>query len=1326
MWTVQSRMPTPGSIVEPASTFVPRWLARRLVAGDLAVLPRAFTAHGAALFVDLVGFTVLTERYASAGLEGAEQLRTVLDEYFGGILEEVDAWGGDATAFAGDAVLVAFFDDDFGGPVGALAAAVACARAVQARPAAGLKQRVSIGIGELAMWALQGEGNRGIAVLGGAAVAQLAVPHGAANPGDIVLSAAARALASLAGTERAGGTLLLAPEAAPPRPRRRVPTPALLDAASLRPWLPRVILERGDARQGAWVDEFRTATVLFVALPVAPGSVIDPAVLQREVRQRVDVLAHFEGDCLAVVMDEKGATLIGAFGFPGRAHGDDAARAVRAAVAMQEGGASSTGVATGRLFAGLLGAPQRRDYGGLGPTMNLAARLMGKADGGVLVDEVTRRRCGADGDRRVAFETAGSVQVKGFAEPVAVFTPVASGARVDAAEPMLGRAVERAGLLAELDRGALRVVVVGEPGIGKSSLLAGVMADARARGVRVLYGEGGAIERSTPWHAWKAVLAALVQGRSTADVLARIGDPDLAMRASLLDGLWPISVPSDPVVSQMESAARAAAIRAIVVRLLADALSAQPRASLAPMMPRRNRILLVLDDVHWLDSASAGLAREVLARLPGIDVLIGTRPLAATAPIELVRLVDGEGLSKVSLGAMSEAEVGELVGRALGVKDVPAALVGFVHGRSGGHPFYSEQLALALRDAHVVRVTDDGDGPTCTFDTSGAVGTLPATVEGVVTARIDALAPGAQLTAKVASVIGRIFPERSVEAIYPVREDAGELPQWLGQLSAQELILPEAGTSWGFKHAITQEVAYNLLLFAQRRDLHRRAAEWYRASPDLQWPTLAWHWEHAGDVAEATDSLEHAATDAFREHANTEGLGFLARAKALICAPGAPGGNPQVGAARLAHWETMSGIARLKLVGYPEAHGHFRAALAHLGNPVPSSPAGLGIGLLIGCLGLTRRLLFGVRRPDEQAERQRLRAVAEAHQGLAEVAYFSLDLPGLLHADVHAINAAERAGEPREIAIACASGAIGAGLGGLHRLGWRWNAQALEAAQDSKHLPTIAYVNLLSSVFTNTVGHCEDAAKTNAAATALFLQLGDAFRAASSLCGEGFACYLRGDPQGAARMSAQARALAPREGALQVRVWCAAIDLLVALLAGRGLDSAVAELDAQLAEEPQHGERILAMGLLSEARRAMGDSAQALALAREVGRLSAVAPPNNWFHVWPLAAAAETIRAARSAPGAVASDTDADLKRALKTMRTFAGMCVVGQARAALAEAPSMSASRGRRHVEAALSRAQALGMPLDVALCQRALGRAEGDVGIAGLQERARGAVAG
>lgn len=1248
------------------------------------------------MFVDLAGFTGLTERFAAAGPEGAEQLRALLDSHFDTVLRTVDAWGGEVAAFAGDAMLVTFLASHHGGTVEAVRAAVSCARAVQGAPdRSTLRQRVSVSSGEVLTWALNGEGGTSIGVLGGDAVARLALPHSLAEPGEVLLSPDAHLASRAIGVVRAGGVVCVhaageAFEATPPA--RRTDALLVVDPAQLRAWIPRVVAEREEAGQVQWVGEFRSTTVLFSAINAPIESRSDPAALQAEVSRQLAALARFDGDCLGVVIDEKGATMIGAFGLPGRAHGDDAVRAVRAAMALQTRGAPTpVGVATGRLYVGLLGGALRRDYGGLGPPMNLAARLLGKADGSVLLDAATMRALGG----RVATADAGRVRVKGWPNPVPVFRPTGEArAQRSANRAILGRDAERTRLLRALDTapGGLRARIVGEPGIGKSALIGSIATAARSRGMRVVIGEGGAIERTTPWHAWKPVVASLVAGKRLVEVLAWLGD-ELAPRAPLLDGIWPFAMQPTPLTTDMGSAARASSIRDLIIRLLERAAE-------------QGRVLLVLDDIHWLDTNSATLVRDVLTRVPHVDVILGSRPLGDDASTELTRLVRLAGLDDVTLGAMTEEEIGSLVSRALGGATVPPALVALIVERAGGHPFYSEQLVLALRQTGVVRVVAGA----CEVDVERARSTLPVNVEGVVIARIDAMPPGAQLAAKVASVVGRIFPERTVAGIYPVDCDAQQLPSWLSELGRNELIIPEsAGTepSWAFKHAITQEVAYNLLLFAQRRELHRRTAAWYQqvAIGEPPWPVLAWHWERAGEAAEAIDALERAAESALAQHANAEVASFLERAIALD-----EGMLPRVSPERRAHWEWMLGSARLKLVSLPKATGHFRAALGHLGTPAPTATPMLLFGLVLACVRQAWHLGFGSAPHKAPAARNFARASALAYQGLSEAAYFSLDLIGLLHATVQSINFAERAGEPVEIALAYGTGAISAGLGGLHQLGWRWFRQAEEAAERSGHLSTIAYVNLLRSIFANGLGAWAAASEANRRSSEVFLRLGDNFRAASSLCSEGIQRIQRGRLDEAAGLIRQAKSIAPRDGAIQVRVWCAASEMWTASFAGAPLDRWAKELEGLCSENPDHAERILALGALAEARRRGGDLTGAVRAALEVNRLSLIGAPTNWSNTWPLMHTVDALIAGWKA-GLVPAN---EVERAIGTLSTYARMVPAAVPRAYQARATWAVALGKTRRAQALwtrmLARAKELELPIEMAVAAEALGLSGAD----------------
>src|SRR5262249_41301994 len=160
-----------------------------------------------------------------------------------------------------------------------------------------------------------------------------------------------------------------------------------------------------------------------------------------------------------------------------------------------------------------------------------------------------------------------------------------------------------------------------------------------------------------------------------------------------------------------------------------------------------------------------------------------------------------------------------LVRGQLGVKSVPEAVTTLIHDRAEGNPLFSGELALALRDGGVIRIEDD----VCRI--TGKAGDLnalafPRTVEGVITRRIDRLTPAQQLALKVASVIGRVFPFRVLIDVYPIEADKPGLAvdlETLAELDLTPLESPEPDHTYTFRHAITREVAYSLLLSSQRR-----------------------------------------------------------------------------------------------------------------------------------------------------------------------------------------------------------------------------------------------------------------------------------------------------------------------------------------------------------------------------------------------------------------------------------------------------------------------------------------------------------------------------
>jgi hypothetical protein len=249
-----------------------------------------------------------------------------------------------------------------------------------------------------------------------------------------------------------------------------------------------------------------------------------------------------------------------------------------------------------------------REYDVIGEVMNLAARLMQAAPNAILCDAATHRTARS----RLRFQDLPSISVKGKTTSVEVDRPVEPTGKPHGPRAMLGRVDERAALAERLraleeHTGGL-VVVDGEPGIGKSRLLADLLARAHTDGVRCLAGAGDAIERATPYHAWRPIFADLM-GSVGIDVeerrrrvLARLqADPEMARLAPLLNSVLPLDLPDNELTAQLTGEVRADNTRQLLVQLLQP--TSATRAGRAAPLP------IVLDDAHWFDSASWALTR---------------------------------------------------------------------------------------------------------------------------------------------------------------------------------------------------------------------------------------------------------------------------------------------------------------------------------------------------------------------------------------------------------------------------------------------------------------------------------------------------------------------------------------------------------------------------------------------------------------------------------------------------------------------------------------------------------------------------------------------
>lgn len=520
------------------------------------------------------------------------------------------------------------------------------------------------------------------------------------------------------------------------------------------------------------------------------------------------------------IMRTMGDGLMVLFGVP-HAQEDHAARACQAALTMLEtsrehGIVLRIGIHSGEIIAGLTDE-FTREQSVYGAAVHLASRIEHMASpGDICITDATFRLV------QPLFEaqSLGQQEVRGFARPIEIFKLL--GVRTATTKVGDATAATYRGRAAELDvlRNAFAEAVKGRgsaigisapPGLGKSRLCYEFVRAERERGVPLLEARASPYEHSGP-------LQPLLEFFRT---YFHLTPPDSVERAQKK-----IASRIDAIVPEMRSYAP----------LLCDFLGvagAAPQLALDPPTKRarllnfvralvrdgvRTPTIIIIEDVHWLDEAS----HEVIATL--IDAASASRALIVLTyrPSLKAEWQDHPSLEEIRLGELSDEEIAALVRGALGSDSSIEAVANHIIARSGGNPFFAEELIRSLVDNGTLQ----GQPGSYLAPSELPAETLPATVQSVIGARIDRLVPTDKMLLQIGATIGREFP------LSVLREVAGEAAQdvhrSLERLLQLELIeqvaAEEPSERYAFRHPLIQEVAYAMQLRTRRVPLHGAAA----------------------------------------------------------------------------------------------------------------------------------------------------------------------------------------------------------------------------------------------------------------------------------------------------------------------------------------------------------------------------------------------------------------------------------------------------------------------------------------------------------------------
>jgi class 3 adenylate cyclase/tetratricopeptide (TPR) repeat protein len=614
--------------------------------------------------------------------------------------------------------------------------------------------------------------------------------------------------------------------------------------------------------------ERKQVTVLFAdvsgSMDLAEGQ--DPEEWRKIMQRFFAILAaaveRFEG----TVDKFTGDGIMAVFGAP-VAHEDHARRACYAALQMLDDVAeyaaelrrgpglnfsTRIGINSGEVVAGAIGTGGEGEYTAIGHTVGLAQRMEALAEPGraYLTESTAALTTGF-----LELKELGEFEIKGASQPVEVFELAGVGAarsRLDLSRErgfsrFVGRDEEMAAMeeaLARASTGDGAVVgIVAEPGVGKSRLTYEFAERCRERGIDVFEAQAQSHGQSIPFMPVLQMLRAYFAiADSDAERVVRekiagralLLDPDFSPDLPLIFDFLGVPDPDRPL-AQMSPEARARALGRVVCRLIN-----------APT--RRHTVVLVVEDLHWLDEGSSTMLDEMINSVAGTPTLgvVNFRPEHS---------LDWRGspiYRGISLDPLGQADTREMLRDIAGEDPSLDGLEELIHERSGGNPFFVEEIARELVEAGFF----EGERGEYRLVRPVEEAGVPATVQAVLAARIDRLGPAAKQLLQVTSVVGKEVSARALELTSGLGEDELKPPLCElvdnGFLYEAELY-PERVLA--FRHPLTREVAYGTQLLERRAATHAAAA---RAMIELEPDRLdelaalvAHHMEEGGETLEA-------------------------------------------------------------------------------------------------------------------------------------------------------------------------------------------------------------------------------------------------------------------------------------------------------------------------------------------------------------------------------------------------------------------------------------------------------------------------------------------
>jgi class 3 adenylate cyclase/tetratricopeptide (TPR) repeat protein len=667
--------------------------------------------------------------------------------------------------------------------------------------------------------------------------------------------------------------------------------------AKIQRYLPEALTEKILSQRDRIEGERKEVTVMFCDMEgfTALTERLGPEEAYSVMDQVYEILIHKVHDYQGTVNEMTGDGIMALFGAP-IALEDAPQRAIHSAMAIhremvkfsERMGKKKAGIPTlkvrvgihsGPVVVGTLGNDLRVEFKAVGDTVNLASRMEELArPGTTCVTEDTFRLT----EGLFRFEALGEKLVKGKMEPVNVYQVIAPSTRrtrfdVSAERgltPFVGRDRELEILLDAFERAKAgrgqAFSIVSEAGVGKSRLLYEFRKAVTNENPTFLEGRCLSYSQGIAYHPFIDLLKANFDIREE--------DRPLRITEKVKEGLRALKVEEGSTLPYVLQLLSVEDFDSVKVTMSPETMRERIVDSLRRIVHKGSemRTLIVgFEDLHWVDKTSEEVLRSLIESIPGARVLLifSYRP-------EFVPAWGGKSFhSQLTLNRLSNRESLSMVTYLLGTESIDRNLEELILEKTEGVPFFIEEFVRSLKDLRIIERRDD----TVLMVKGIREIKIPSTIQDVIMARVDSLPEAAKEVLQTGSVIGRELSLGLLRRVTGLPEQ--DLLSRLSRLKDSEFvyergIYPE--TSYTFKHALTQEVAYNSLLVKRRKEIHEKIGQAieriYEERPEDFYEMLAHHYARGDNLDKAYHYLKLAGDKAARNYANWEAIRFYKEA----------------------------------------------------------------------------------------------------------------------------------------------------------------------------------------------------------------------------------------------------------------------------------------------------------------------------------------------------------------------------------------------------------------------------------------------------------------